>query len=86
MAGWSKSERDAFRRLAPLVALAGPARSPAERRDRLRWIRAKGAPAEREFALLSSQQGRLFAALKVVGRGELNRLSGRSADRQRGPE
>ncbi len=86
MAGWSKSERDAFRRLAPLVALAGPARSPSERRDRVRWIRAKGAPAEREFALLSSQQGRLFAALDVVGRGELNRLTAGSADRQQGPQ
>jgi hypothetical protein len=86
MAGWSKSERDAFRRLAPLTALAGPSRSPAERRDRLRWIRAKGAPAEREFALLSSQQTRLFAALKVVGRGELNRVSEASTGLPRGSE
>ena len=76
MADWSAAELHGFRRLAPLVRLADTARwTSAERRDLARWLRAKGAPVEREFALLASHQSKLFASLAAAGRGELDRLN-----------
>ena len=73
---WSESERRAFRQLAPLVSLADPSGlSSAQGSELVRWMRAKGAATEREFALLASRQAELFAALGVVARRELDDIN-----------
>lgn len=65
MAGWSAAERDAFVRMAPVIALVpGVARWPAsEKRALLAMIRAKGGTHERDFALAAAAHPRFFPAL-----------------------
>ena len=58
---WSLDERNAFTRLAPVIALIDDLAvwSPAERRALVRLMRAKGATAERGFAVCLRKHGRL---------------------------
>jgi hypothetical protein len=68
-------DRHGFERLAPLAALLDlRAWSTAERAALLRWMQAKGASVEQEFARRATEQVRFFRALREVGRAE-ERLS-----------
>jgi len=72
---WPAGERDAFQRLAPVVALVpGVAAWPlVERRAVVSMLRAKGAPQERDFVRLAREHPRLLLALAAVGREALAR-------------
>lgn len=64
-----ESEREAFRRFAPLVALIPDWREwSSEERNRLaRLVRAKGSPRESEYILLSRTHQRWLAHLRQFG-------------------
>jgi hypothetical protein len=66
MRGWSRPEREAWSRWAPIVAaLPGlPRWSPAERRALVRVVRAKGGRRESDFV-------RAFDAHATLRRGLL---------------
>jgi hypothetical protein len=59
---WPAVEREAFERIAPVLALLpGMARWPgADRRSLLAMIRAKGGAQERDFALAAAAHPRFF--------------------------
>jgi hypothetical protein len=67
---WTPAERHAFERWAPLVCMIpGLARwSPAERREALDVIRAKGARRESDFVRRFDRHGRLRRAIARIAR------------------
>ena len=72
--GHAKADRHGVERLAPLAALLDLREwSEAERGSLLRWMQAKGAPVEQEFARLGAVQSRFFRELRAVGRAEERR-------------
>jgi hypothetical protein len=69
-----KADPDGVERLAPLAALLDlRAWSEAERGSLRRWMQAKGAPVEQEFARLGADQSRFFRELSAVGHAEERR-------------
>ena len=72
--GNAKEDRLGIERIAPLAALLDlRAWSAAEQASLLRWMQAKGAPVEREFARLGADQSRFFRELRALGRAEERR-------------
>jgi hypothetical protein len=66
-----KADPHGVERLAPLAALLDLREwSEAERGSLRRWMQAKGAPVEQEFARLGADQSRFFRELRAVGRAE----------------
>lgn len=65
IATWSLDEIAAFERLAPLVAMIHDLKKwrPAEKRDLVAIIRAKGGPKERKFVLLVNQHEKFRQAV-----------------------
>ena len=65
LAQWSRAERHAFERIAPLVAIADPGNWPAaEKRSLCALLRAKGGECEANFARQLAQHSSLLAALR----------------------
>lgn len=66
LARWRPDERNAFGQLSPVIALVdGVDRwSATERQGLVRMMRAKGAPQERDFVLLSQQHPRFWHELR----------------------
>jgi hypothetical protein len=65
------ADRHGFERLAPLAALLDLRPwSTTERAALLRWMWAKSAPLEQDFARQATEQVRFFRALREVGRAE----------------
>jgi len=63
---WSATELLAYRRLAPIVAAAEPAAWPADaKRSMRKLLRAKGGPAEADYARLLCEHGYFLAALRA---------------------
>jgi hypothetical protein len=71
---WTADERRGFERMAPYAALLDAVAWPAaERRALARWLRARGAVAERDFAVQATRQTRFFAGLQALAREEAAR-------------
>jgi hypothetical protein len=69
LAGWSRSERVAWARWAPLLLLAEGVESwlPAERRAAVAVVRAKGGRRESDYVSLFDRHRKLRAALLALG-------------------
>ncbi len=69
LAGWSRNERVAWSRWAPLLLLAEGVEgwSPAERRAAVAVVRAKGGRRETEYVALFDRHRKLRAALLALG-------------------
>ena len=67
--GWSASERNAFKRIAPIVAAAKPGNWSADaKRSMRKLLRAKGGDSEAEYARLLSQHEPFLSALRKACR------------------
>jgi len=66
---WSKTERYAFRQLAPILAATGLSSWPAkEKKSARELLRAKGGPLESRYARLLGRNEFLFSKLRAVCR------------------
>ena len=62
---WSSSEKRAYRRLAPIVAVAKPATWSADAKKSMRkLLRAKGGPLEADYARLLGEHKQFLSALQ----------------------